>query len=103
MKTKNDLWIQAAGSGDGLAACTGVADASLDQRAEQLLQILQQVEEIADDLTDEQFCSLVQQAVTACGFSDALDAWFALVAVTEERIALIDFHDVMPHPPDMRN
>jgi hypothetical protein len=103
MKRKNELWIQTAGSLDGPAAGVDVANASLDERAEQLFQILQQVEGTADDLTDEQFCSLVHQAVTACGFSDALDAWFALVAVTEERIALIDFHDMTPQPPDMRN
>jgi len=54
---------------------------------------LQEVEEACDDLTDEQFCGLVHQAVTAFGFKDAMDAWVAMLAVTEKRIALIDFRD----------
>ena len=79
------------------------ADDLLDQRAEQLFRILQEVEGLSDDLTDEQFCGLVHQAVTACGSIDAIDAWVSLIAVTERRIALIDFRDVTPLAPDTRN
>ena len=79
------------------------ADSTLDERAERLFLVLQEVEEACDDLTDEQFCGLVHQAVTAFGFKDAMDAWVAMLAVTEKRIALIDFRDFTPKSLDLQN
>lgn len=75
----------------------------LDERAEQLFRVLQEVEQASDDLTDEQFCGLVHQAVNAFGFRDALDAWSAMLAVTERRIALIDFRDLPRPSREMQN
>src|SRR5215472_13383773 len=76
------------------------ADSIVDARTEQLFALLQEVEDLADDLTEEQFCGLVHQAVTSCGFTDAVDAWFSLLAITERRIGMIDLRDFMPKPPD---
>ena len=78
-------------------------DSTVDERAERLFLILQEVEEASGDLTDEQFCGLVHQAVTAFGFRDALDAWVAMLAVTERRIALIDFRDLPCQSQGMEN
>jgi len=75
----------------------------LDERAEQLFMVLEEIEQTSDDLTDEQLCGLVHQVVTAFGFADALDAWVAMLAVTERRIALIDFRDLSSQSPDMQN
>lgn len=78
-------------------------DSTLEERAEQLYLLLLEVEAASDDLTDEQFCGLVHQAVTAFGFRDALDAWTAMLEVTERRIALIDFRDLPSRSCDLQN
>lgn len=81
----------------------GFDDLTLENRAERLYVLLQEVEEASHALTDEQFCGLVHQAVTAFGFKDALDAWMAMLQVTERRIALIDFRDFPSKSCDLQN
>ena len=76
---------------------------TLEERAERLYLVLLEVEEASRDLTDEQFCGLVHQVVTAFGFKDALDAWMAMLEVTERRIALIDFRDLPSKSCDLQN
>ncbi len=78
-------------------------DQTLEERAEQLYLLLQEVEAASNDLTDEQFCGLVHQAVTAFGFKDALDAWMAMLEVTERRIALLGFRDLPLRSCDLQN
>lgn len=102
MESKNE-WNSQFGRRAGKGSAEDVLDTGLDKRAEQLFGILQEIECLADDLNDEEFCGLVHQAVTSCGFTDAIDAWFSLLAVTEERIGAIDFRELTPQPPDMRN
>lgn len=94
---KSDLlWVA------GEHAITEREDA-LDTRAEELFRILQEVQEVADHLTDEQFCAMVHAAAHACGFEDALDAWVSLLVVTGERVASIHFPDFGPRPRDAEN
>ncbi len=80
-----------------------IEDSKLEERAEQLYLLLQEVEAAAKDLSDEQFCGLVHQAVTAFGFRDALDAWTAMMEVTERKISLIDFRDLPSRSVDLQN
>ncbi len=103
MKTEDELIFESFKRPGEISALEEEWDFALDERAEQLFQVLHELEDMADDLTDEQFCGMVHQAVTACGFADAVDAWVSLLAVTERRIALIDFRDVMPQPLDAQN
>ena len=80
------------------------ADNALDTRAEELFRILEEVQEAADNLSDEQFCAMAHEAAHACGFEDALDAWVSLlVVVTEKRFASIDFRDFGPRARDAEN
>lgn len=81
----------------------GFDDSTLGERAVQLFLVLREVEQASDDLTDEQFCGLVHQAATAFGFRDALDAWMAMVEVTERRITLSDFRDFESKSRDLQN
>ncbi|HKS75733.1 MAG TPA: hypothetical protein VJQ82_21150 [Terriglobales bacterium] len=103
MKEKNGLSLETAISLEELATQSGFEDAILEDRAEHLFAILQEVEELADDLTDEQFCGLVHQAVTSCGFTDAVDAWFSLLALTERKIGTLDLRDFLPKSPDTQS
>lgn len=103
MKTKDNCETDTLVLQGDVAMLRAAAAASLDERAEKLFHVLQEVQEMAEDLTDEQFCGLVHQAVTACGFADALDAWVSLLEVTERKIDLIDFRDLVPRPPDWRD
>lgn len=80
-----------------------LADSALEAQAERLFTVLREVDDLADRLTDEQFCALVHQAVTSCGFVDAVDAWFSLLAMTERKIGTLDLRDFMPKTQDVQN
>ena len=79
------------------------ADGALDTRAEELFRILEEVQEVAANLTDQQFCAMVHEAAHACGFENAIDAWVSLLVVTEKRVASIDFRDFGPRARDVEN
>jgi len=79
------------------------ADDALDTRAEELFRILEEVQEVADNLTDEQFCAMAHEAAHACGFENALDAWVSLLVVTKKRVASVDFRDFGPRARDLEN
>lgn len=103
MKLKTE-WYSDLSPGSGESRqMESAADAELDARAEELLRILQEVEELAEDLSDEQFCAMVHAAANACGFRDALEAWVSLLVVTEKRIAAIDLRDFALPPLDAQN
>lgn len=99
MKEKNGLSLATAICPEELSTQDEFVDSIVEVRAERLFTILQEVEELADDLTDEQFCGLVHQAVTSCGFTDAVDAWFSLLALTERKIGTLDLRDFLPKSP----
>jgi hypothetical protein len=103
MKEKRGLNSETSTSPEQISAQDGIADSTLETRAVRLFTILQEMEDLADELTDEQFCGLVHQAVTSCGFTDAVDAWFSLLAITERKIGMLDFCEFMPKPPDIQN
>ncbi len=103
MKQENELNAELSLSRDEDSALEAGMGLALDARAEQLFRILQEMDALADDLTDEQFCGLVHQAATSCGFVDAIDAWFSLLVITEKRIGSIDFREFMPKGPDLVN
>ena len=79
------------------------ADDALDTRAEELFRILEEVQEVADNLTDKQFCAMVHEAAQACGFENVIDAWVSLLVVTEKRVASIDFPGFGPRARDVEN
>ena len=97
MELQSDLmWV----AGEHPVTEAGVAQ---DTRADELCRILEEVQEVADNLTDEQFCAMVHEAAHACGFENAIDAWVSLLVVTEKRVASIDFRDFGPRARDVEN
>jgi hypothetical protein len=103
MKEKTGPGSETLSCPEDLSALEVVGDSVLEAQAEHLFTILREVEDLADSLTDEQFCGLVHQAVTSCGFTDAVDAWFWLLAMTERKIGTLDLRDFMPKPPKTQN
>ena len=97
MGLKSDLmWV------DGEHQITEADDAQ-DTRAEELFRILEELQEVADNLTDEQFRAMVHEVAHACGFEDALDAWVSLLVMTKKRVASIDFRDFGARARDAEN
>ena len=97
MELKSDLMRVA---GEHPVTEAGVAQYT---RADELCRILEEVQEVADNLTDEQFCAMVHEAAQACGFEDALDAWASVLVVTKRRVASADYRNFGPRARDAEN
>jgi len=66
---------------DAYVPAISVEAALEDKRVQQLLEIIRELEEWKDRLSDSQFAEALQFAARACGFDDAVEAWQAIVTL----------------------